>query len=92
MTQQHGEFGDSIQNLCDEIHASELNAQKERLVDAYLYQIHDTYNGLGPTKIPYDQFSVDQDGKTFYWTPDGGRKIRVSALRGISVVVWLSAP
>lgn len=82
-TRQLGDFADNLQNLRNELQASEINEQKERLVDAYYAEIADVYK-LTPTKIPYDQFSVDKDGKTLYWTPDGGRKIRISAVRALS--------
>ncbi len=81
---QLGDFGDKIQSLRGEIRAAELNAQKQRLVDAYYKEIAETYDGLAPTKIPYDQFSIDEHGKTLYWTPDGGKKICLSVVRALS--------
>ena len=38
--------------------------------------------GLTPQKIPYDQFSVGEDGTTLYWTPEEGKEIRVSTVKG----------
>ena len=80
-TQQLGDHGDSLQNLRDELRVSELHEQKKRLVDAFYRIIGEDY-GLSPTKIPYDQFTIDEDGKTIFWTPDGGNKIRVTAVKG----------
>ena len=67
-TQQLGDHGDSLQNLRDELRVSELHGQKKRLVDAFYRIIGEDY-GLSPTKIPYDQFTIDEDGKTIFWTP-----------------------
>ena len=81
-TQQLGDHGDSLQYLRIELRDSELNEQKHRLVDAYYGEIAKDY-GLFPTKIPYDQFTIGEDGKTLYWTPDGGNKmISVTAVKG----------
>ena len=89
-TQQLGDHGDSLQNLRDELRVSELNEQKHRLVDAFYAEINKAY-GLSPTNesgqatsVPYNQFTIGDDGKTLYWTPDGGRKIRVTAVRALA--------
>ena len=37
--------------------------------------------GLRPDSIDYDQFRIDDDGKTLYWTP-GDKKISISTTRG----------
>ena len=37
--------------------------------------------GLRSDSIDYDQFRIDADGKTFYWTP-GNKKILISTTRG----------
>ena len=83
-TQQLGGHGDSLQNLRDELRDTELNEQKHRLVDAYYGEIAEVYGGLAPITIPYDQFTIGEDGKTLYWTPDGGKKIRVTAVRALA--------
>ena len=79
--QQLGDHGDNIQNLRGELRDSELDEQKHRLVDAY-YRVIDEDYGFSPSKVPYDQFTIGEDGKTLYWTPDSGKKIRVTAVKG----------
>ena len=37
--------------------------------------------GLRPDSIDYDQFKIDADGKTLYWTP-GDKKILITTTRG----------
>ena len=37
--------------------------------------------GLLPDSINYDQFRIDADGKTLYWTP-GDKKILITTTRG----------
>ncbi|KAK3783594.1 hypothetical protein RRG08_048476 [Elysia crispata] len=66
--------GNNIQTLNVEL-------QKQRLVETYYRAINEAYD-LSPQEIPYDQFSIGEDGKTLYWTPKGGNEIRVSAVKG----------
>ena len=58
-----------IQSLLDELREAELEAKKE------VTQV------LRPDSIDYDQFRIDDDGKTLYWTP-GDKKIPISTTRG----------
>ena len=71
---------DNIQTLCGEIRVAELEAQKKRLVDTFHKEVNRAY-GLRPDSIDYDQFRIDDDGKTLYWTP-GDKKISISTRRG----------
>ena len=72
--------GDNIQTLRGEIREAELEAQKKRLVDTVYKEVNRAY-GLRPDSIDYDQFGIDDDGKTLYWTP-GVEKISISTTRG----------
>ena len=71
---------DNIQTLRGEIREAELGAQKKRLVDTYYKEVNRAY-GLRPDSIDYDQFRIDDDGKTLYWTPSD-KKISISTMRG----------
>ena len=55
--------GDNIQTLRGEIREAELEAQKKRLVDTFYKEVNRAY-GLRPDSIDYDQFRIDDDGKT----------------------------
>ena len=70
---------DYIQILRGEIREAELEAQKKRLVDTFYKEVNSAY-GLRPDSIDYDQFRIDDDGKTLYWTP-GDNKISISTRR-----------
>ena len=72
--------GDNIQSLRGEIRESELEAQKKRLVDTFYKEVNRAY-GLRPDSIDNDQFRIDADGKTHYWTPDD-KKILIITTRG----------
>ena len=72
--------GDNIQSLLGEIREAELEAQKKRLVDTFYKAVNRAY-GLRPDSIDYDQFRIDADGKTLYWTP-GDKKILITTTRG----------
>ena len=72
--------GDHIQSLRDELREAELEAQKKRLVDTFYKEVTQRY-GLRPDSIDYDQFRIDDDGKTLYWTP-GDKNISSSTTRG----------
>ena len=72
--------GDNIQTLRGEIREAELEAQNKRLVDTFYKEVNRAY-GLHPDSIDYDQFRIDDDGKTLYWTP-GDKKISISTTRG----------
>ena len=60
--------GNHIQSLRVELREAELEAQKKRLVDTFYKEVTQVY-GLRPDSIDYDQFRIDDDGKTLYWTP-----------------------
>ena len=72
--------GDNIQSLRGEIREAELEAQKKRLVDTFYKEVNRAY-GFRPDSIDYDQFRIDADGKTLYWTP-GDQKILITTTRG----------
>ena len=72
--------GDNIQSLWGEMRDAELEAQKKRLVDTFYKEVNRAY-GLRPDSIDYDQFRIDADGKTLYWTPDD-KKILITTTRG----------
>ena len=72
--------GENIQTLRGEIREAELEVQKKRLVDTFYKEVNRAY-GLRPDSIDYDQFRIDDDGKTLYWTP-GDKKISISTTRG----------
>ena len=74
--------GDNIQSLRAEIREAELEAQKKRLVDTFYKQANRAY-GLHPDSIDYDQFRIDADGKTPYWTPDDKKILIITTRRGI---------
>ena len=57
-----------------------LRSKKKRLVDTFYKEVNRAY-GLRPDSIDYDQFRIDDDGKTLYWTP-GDKKISISTTRG----------
>ena len=79
--QQLNASGDNLQDLQDELRQVELEAQKKRLVDTLYNEVSHTY-GLRPEgRIDYNQFGIDPDGKTLYWTPED-KKISVAATRG----------
>ena len=72
--------GDNIQTLHGDIREAEHEAQKKRQVDTFYKEVNRAY-GLRPGSIHYDQFRIDDDGKTLYWTP-GDKKISISTTRG----------
>ena len=51
------------------------------MVDTFYDEVSRTY-GLRPEgRIDYNQFGIDPDGKTLYWTPED-KKISIAATRG----------
>ena len=70
----------NIQSLRCEIREAEFEAKKKRLVDNFSKEVNRAY-GLCPDSIDYDQFRIDADGKTLYWTP-GDKKILITTTRG----------
>ena len=76
-------YGDNIQSLRGEIREAEL---EPRSVDTFYKEVKRAY-GLRPDSIDYDQFRIDAEGKTLYWTP-GDKKILITTTRG---GVWFLA-
>ena len=72
--------GDNIQSLRSEIREAELETQNKRLVDTFYKEGNCAY-GLRPDSIDYDQFRIDAEGKTLYWTP-ADKKILITTTRG----------
>ena len=72
--------GDNIESLRGEIREAEIETQKKRLIDTFYKEVNRAY-GFRPDGIDYDQFRIDDDGKTLYWTP-GDKKISISTTRG----------
>ena len=72
--------GDLIQSLQGKLREVELEAQKKRLVDTFYKEVTQVY-GLRPDSIDHDQFRIDADGKTLYWTPSD-KKILITTTRG----------
>ena len=72
--------GDLIQSLQGELRVVELEAQKKRLVDTFYKEVTKVY-WMRPNSTDYDQFRIDADGKTLYWTP-GDKKILITTTRG----------
>ena len=68
--------GDNIQRLRGETRKAELDAQKKRLVDTFYTDVNRAY-GLRPDSIDYEQFRIDADGKTLYWT-SGDKNILIT--------------
>ena len=64
-------------NLRDEITASKI-----ALVNGYYQSIAEDYGLPLPEKIPYDQFQVGRDSKTFYWIPKKGELIPLRSKKG----------
>ena len=64
--------GNNIQSLQGELREAELEAPKKRQVDIVYKEVNQAY-GLRPDSIDYDQFRIDADGKTLYWTPGDKR-------------------
>ena len=73
--------GNRLLFLQDELRQEGFKAQKKRLVDTFYDEVSRTY-GLRPEgRIDYNQFGIDPDGKTLYWTPED-KKISIAATRG----------
>ena len=51
-----------------ELRETELQDQKKRLVDTVFQEVNCAY-GLHPDSIDFDQFRIDANGKTLFWTP-----------------------
>ena len=69
---------DIVQSLQDELRETELEDQTKRLVTTFYQEVNHTY-GLRLDSIDYDQFRIDADSKTLYWTP--GDKTSLSPRR-----------
>ena len=69
-----------IRSLHVEVRTVEHEAQKKQLVDTFYKEVTQVY-GLRPDSIDYDQFRIDADGQTLYWTP-GDIKILITTTKG----------
>ena len=85
--------GDIIQRLQGELREVELQAHKKRLFNTFYKEVTQVY-GLRPDSIDYDQFRIDVDGKTLYWTPGDKKDIdyyyegRSPGVTNIGLEVW----
>ena len=78
--QQLDASGERIQSMRGEIRQGELEDQKKRLVDTFCNEVNRAYGFRLEGRIDYEQFWIDGDGKTLYWTP-GAKKIPMIATR-----------
>ena len=69
-----------IQSMRGEIRQGELEDQKKRLVDTFYNEEKRAYGFRLEGRIDYEQFGIDGDGKTLYWTP-GAKKIPMITTR-----------
>ena len=79
--QQLDASGERIQSMRGEIRQGELMDQKKRLVDTFYNEVNRAYGFRFEGRIDYEQFGIDGDGKTLYWTP-GDKRIPMNATRG----------
>ena len=87
--QQPDASGDSIQSMRDELRRSALSYQTKRLMYTFYNKVNRAYK-LRPSRIDYRQFGIDDDGKTLYWEPGDGKKIRMTTTRGTFQFLELS--
>ena len=64
-----------------EIRLGELEDQKTRLVDTFYNEVTRAYGFRVEGRIDSEQFGIDADGKTLYWTP-GDKRIPMTATKG----------
>ena len=79
--QQLDASGERIQSMLGEIRQEELEDQKKRLIDTFYNEVNRAYGFRLEGRIDYEQFGIDGDGKTLYWTP-GDKRIPMTATRG----------
>ena len=72
--------GNRLLFLQDELRRGALEDKKKRLVDAFYGEISRTYELRPEGRDDYNQFGIDPDGKTLYWTPED-KKICIAATR-----------
>ena len=63
------------------IRQGELEDQKKRLVHTFYNEVNRAYGFRLEDRIDYEQFGIDDDGKTLYWT-SGDKRIPMIARRG----------
>ena len=84
--------GDLIQSLQGELREVELEARRSDWSILFYKELTQAY-GLHPDSIDYDQFRIDADRKTLYWTP-GDKKILITTTRGgvwfLALPTWAS--
>ena len=73
--------GNRLLFLPDELRQAALEDQKKRLVDAFYGKVSRTCKLRPEGRIDNNQFEMDPDGKTLYWTPED-KKISIAATRG----------
>ena len=88
--QQLNASGERIQSMRAEIRQGEVENRKKRLVDTFYNEVNRAYGFRLEGRIDYEQFGIDDDGKTLYWTP-GANRIPMSATRGKFDVLALSS-
>ena len=69
-----------IQSMRGEIRQGELEDQKKRLVDTFSNEVNRAYGFRLESRIDYEQFGIDDDGKALYWAP-GDKRISMTATR-----------
>ena len=79
--QQLNTSADRIQISEDELKQIALEDQKKRLVDTFYKELDRAYGLRHELRIDYNQFGIDPDGKTLYWTVDD-RKIPITTTQG----------
>ena len=85
--QQLDASGVRIQRMRGEIRQGELEDQKKRLVDTFYNEVNRAFGFRLEGRIDYEQFGIDDDGKTLHWTPatNGSLWLR----RGVNSTFWL---
>ena len=79
--QQLDASGERIQSMRGEIRQGELEDQKKRLADTFYNEVNRVYGFRLEGRIDYEQFGIDDDGKTLYWM-SGDKRIPMTAMRG----------
>ena len=79
--QQLDASGGRVQSMRGEMWQGELEDQKKRLLDTFYNEVNRAYGFRLEGRIDYEQFGIDGDGKTVYWTP-GDKRIPTTATRG----------
>ena len=78
--QQLNASGERIQSMRGEMRQGELEDQKTGLVDTFYHEVNRAYGFRLEGRIDYEQFGIDDDGKTLFWTP-GDKRIPMTATK-----------